>query len=170
MGGAPRLLILGSLPSKRSLADGQYYALPQNAFWPIMCRLFGADSGLAYEERKQLLVGNRIALWDVLAASVRPGSLDSAIVGSTARANDIRAFVSEYAGIRLICFNGRKAEQLFQRFVLRVEPGGFAGIEFLTMPSTSPAHAALSRDEKYVQWARVLDSLIKTEKRAKIQE
>lgn len=159
VGGVPRVLILGSLPSKRSLADGQYYALPQNAFWPIMCRLFDADPGLPYAERQRLLIGRGIALWDVLAASVRPGSLDSSIVESTARANDICAFVSRYSGIRLICFNGRKAEQLFQRFVLRPDPTGFADIEFLTMPSTSPAHAALSRDEKYARWARVLDYL-----------
>jgi len=158
-GGAPRVLILGSLPSKRSLADGQYYALPQNAFWPIMCRLFEGDTDLGYPDRRQLLISNGIALWDVLAASVRPGSLDSAIVESTARANDIRAFVSEYADIRLICFNGRKAEQLFRRVVLKSAPEGFAKIELLTLPSTSPAHAALSRDEKYVQWARILGYL-----------
>jgi len=159
IGGSPCVLVLGSLPSKRSLADDQYYALPQNAFWPIMCRLFGADPGLAYADRQQLLIENGIALWDVLAASVRPGSLDSSIVESTARANDIKAFLSKYPGIRLICFNGRKAEQLFRRFVLRLAPEGFSGVEFLTMPSTSPAHASLSRDEKYARWARILGYL-----------
>ncbi|MBI1194937.1 MAG: DNA-deoxyinosine glycosylase [Gammaproteobacteria bacterium] len=159
VGGEPRVLILGTLPSKRSLADNQYYALPQNAFWPIMCRLFGADPGLDYTERKKLLIAHHVALWDVLATSVRPGSLDSSIVESTARANEIGALVSEYKGIRLICFNGRKAEQLFQRFVLQPDGGGFAGLEFLTMPSTSPAHASLSREEKYARWARILDFL-----------
>jgi len=50
-GRAPRVLILGSMPSAASLAAGQYYALPRNAFWPIMGALFGAAPDLPYAQR-----------------------------------------------------------------------------------------------------------------------
>ncbi|MCH8159542.1 MAG: DNA-deoxyinosine glycosylase, partial [Proteobacteria bacterium] len=68
------LLILGSLPGQRSIDAGQYYAHPQNAFWKIMSSLYGIDG--SYQQRCAQLIERRIALWDVLASSVRPGSLD----------------------------------------------------------------------------------------------
>ena len=69
-----RILILGSLPGQRSLQAAQYYAHPQNAFWRIMQELTGAEG--PYQKRCDALVGYGIALWDVLAESVRPGSMD----------------------------------------------------------------------------------------------
>ena len=79
------ILILGSLPGQRSIDAGQYYAHPQNVFWKIMCSLYGIDGN--YEERCAQLIEHRIALWDVLASSVRPGSLDASIQTATATAN-----------------------------------------------------------------------------------
>ena len=66
------VLVLGSLPSSRSIAEQQYYAHPRNAFWPIMKSILGVDG--SYEERCGQLIAHRIALWDVLASSVRPCS------------------------------------------------------------------------------------------------
>ena len=81
------VLVLGSLPSRKSLAQRQYYGHPQNAFWRIMGDLFGAGPTQAYDARKEILMHNGIAVWDVLAASIRPGSLDASIDADTARAN-----------------------------------------------------------------------------------
>ena len=39
-----KVMIVGSMPSVKSLADAQYYAHPRNAFWPILFDIFGEDS------------------------------------------------------------------------------------------------------------------------------
>ena len=46
-----RVLILGTLPSAESIRQGEYYAHPRNAFWPIMVELFGAGRELPYAAR-----------------------------------------------------------------------------------------------------------------------
>ena len=81
------VLILGSLPSRKSLEASEYYAHPQNAFWRIMGEFFGAGPDVPYAKRTVLLKRNNIAVWDVLASSDRPGSMDSDIDIATARPN-----------------------------------------------------------------------------------
>ncbi len=97
-----RLLILGSLPGQRSLQAAQYYAHPQNAFWRIMQEVTGA--GGTYEQRCERLIANGIALWDVLAESVRPGSMDADIQMPSAEANDFipHALIGLYSNIKAI--------------------------------------------------------------------
>lgn len=151
-----RVLILGSLPGQVSLQRQQYYALPQNAFWKIMGRLVGANPELPYAERSQCLVQNGIALWDVCAAAQRPGSLDAAIVHSSVVPNDFAAFLASHPGIGLICFNGGKAADLYRRLVLPGLPDTARAIRTETLPSTSPAHAAMPLEEKLTRWAAVL--------------
>ncbi|MGB5332957.1 MAG: DNA-deoxyinosine glycosylase [Woeseiaceae bacterium] len=151
-GSDARILILGSLPGQRSIAEQQYYAHPQNVFWRIMEELFGINGG--YVARCEQLVKNRIALWDVLQSSLRPGSMDANIRLDSARANDFATFLNAHAEIRLIAFNGRKAEALFGKFAA----GGFAFESFhrAGLPSTSPAHAAMSYADKLRVWREVL--------------
>jgi hypoxanthine-DNA glycosylase len=153
-----RVLILGSLPGQVSLQRQQYYAQPQNAFWKIMGRLFGAGPELAYAERAQHLVQNGIALWDVCASAHRPGSLDAAIVHSSVVPNDLAAFIATHPGIGLICFNGGKAAELYRRFVLPGLPATVCAIRYETLPSTSPAHAAMPFEEKLTRWAAILQN------------
>jgi hypoxanthine-DNA glycosylase len=148
-----RVLILGSLPGQVSLQRQQYYAQPQNAFWKIMGRLFGAGPELPYDERVQRLVGNGIALWDVCAAAQRPGSLDASIVHSSVVPNDFAAFIESHPGIGLVCFNGGKAADLYRRLVLHGLPARMQSIRYQTLPSTSPAHAAVPFEEKLARWA-----------------
>lgn len=147
-----KLLILGSLPGTRSLETGRYYAHACNAFWPIMAALFCADGD--YRQRCHALVSARVALWDVLAESVRAGSLDAAIRMETARTNDFAAFLGAHPDIGRIAFNGRKAEAMFRRLVL--PELGLPMPELVSLPSTSPAHAALGVDEKLGIWRRRL--------------
>jgi hypoxanthine-DNA glycosylase len=153
-----RVLILGSLPGQVSLRRRQYYAQPRNAFWKIMGRLFGAGPELPYAERVQRLVQNRIALWDVCAAAQRPGSLDAAIVRASVVPNDLAAFIDSHPDIGLICYNGGKAAELYRRLVLPGLPASGRTLRYATLPSTSPAHAAMPFEEKLTRWAAVLQN------------
>jgi double-stranded uracil-DNA glycosylase len=148
-------LILGSLPGQRSLQAQQYYAHPQNAFWRIIGRVFGFDGLPPYTERVKILTAHRIALWDVLAAAERPGSLDSSIVRATARANEFEKFFRAHPQIRRVFFNGRKAEEMYRRFVMPGLGPQFADIRYECLPSTSPAHAGMTFAQKLVRWRRV---------------
>jgi TDG/mug DNA glycosylase family protein len=150
------VLVLGSLPGQKSLEMGEYYAQRHNAFWKIMGRLFGADPELPYERRLAQLRRHSVAVWDVLAAGERSGSLDSAIVASSIVVNDFATFFAAHRRIRLICFNGAKAAELYRRRVLPTLPPTIAAIETRRLPSTSPAHASLSFAQKLARWSAAL--------------
>lgn len=156
----PSVLVLGSLPGQVSLAKRQYYAQPQNAFWRIMDELCGAGPGLAYEERLEALRRAGIALWDVLEAAERPGSLDSAIVLSTARTNDLAGLLARHRSIRLVCCNGRKASDLYLRRVVPTLGEAPASLPVETLPSTSPAFAGMRFEEKLGRWREALGELL----------
>lgn len=149
-----RCLILGSMPGRASLQADRYYAHPRNAFWPIMGELLGAGPALPYEIRLQKLTAAGIALWDVIAACERPGSLDADIVGQTVRPNDFVGFLARYPKIDRIYFNGAAAEQAFRRHVLPrlVE----RPLRLHRLPSTSPAHAACNYADKLAAWSIIV--------------
>lgn len=149
-----RVLILGSLPGQRSIDAQQYYAHPQNAFWRIMGELTGA--GGSYVQRCQTLLENRIALWDVLKNSVRPGSMDADIRRGTEKVNDFDSFFLMHTDVMQVCFNGQKAAQLFHKLV---RPGpATAEPKILVLPSTSPAYASMPYSEKLKRWRQVITS------------
>jgi hypoxanthine-DNA glycosylase len=156
--GRPRVLVLGSLPGRKSLEMGQYYAQPQNGFWRIMGALFGAGPSLPYPERLERLIANRVAVWDVLAAGERDGSLDSAIVPASVVVNDFGGFFARHADIGLVCFNGAKAADLYRRRVAPVLAVQFASLPFLVLPSTSPANASVPFAAKLASWSAALSA------------
>ncbi len=148
-------LILGSLPSQRSLQSGEYFGNPRNVFWKIMGELINAGPEISYKERVERLLVAKLAVWDVLQCAVRPGSLDANIDSGTARPNNFVEFLEEHSKIRLVCFNGQKAAALFAKLVTG-ELSGLAGkLTFITLPSTSPAHAAMAFEDKLMQWSVV---------------
>lgn len=149
------VLILGSLPSVKSIEAQQYYAHPRNTFWPIMGRLFAAGSSLPYTKRTDLLKRNRIAVWDVLASSIRRGSMDSEIDQATAVPNDFVSFLENHVGIRRLFFNGQKAATMFGNLVLSRHPEIDSELRCATLPSTSPAYASMSFEEKLRKWSIV---------------
>ncbi len=144
-----RVLVLGSMPGAASLAAQAYYAHPRNAFWPIMGALAGADPSLSYAERLARLRAAGIALWDVLAHCVRPGSLDADIAADSMVPNDFARFFAAHPRVRLVAFNGATAAQAFARHARATLPTGVASVR---LPSTSPAHAALRLDDKRSAW------------------
>ena len=159
------MLILGSMPGVASLRLQQYYGHPQNAFWKIVGEVLGFDAALSYEQRTEALVRHKVALWDVLAACVREGSLDSSIDLSSIVPNDFAAFFKRHPHIRRVCFNGAAAANMYQRQVLpalaTVRP-----IDYVRLPSTSPAHAGMLFAAKLVRW-RAIDANAKVDAKAR---
>lgn len=146
-----RVLILGSLPGDASLAAGQYYGHPRNGFWRLMEGVIGAPLvALPYEDRLALLLTHGIGLWDVIAEARRPGSLDAAIRDPAA--NDLIALIQTLPALRLVAFNGGTAAKLGARLV---------GDRIATqaLPSSSPAYAAQSFEDKARAWAVLATAL-----------
>lgn len=139
-----RILVLGSFPGAASLAAGQYYAHPRNQLWLLLSAVLGDDlAGLPYEERLPRLLAHRVGLWDVLGACEREGSLDSAIRNPAA---------NDFDRLRVLCplletvgFNGQASGKFAGQFAA-------AGYRTLVLPSTSPAHASLSFEQKLASW------------------
>ncbi|SDG67213.1 G/U mismatch-specific uracil-DNA glycosylase [Selenomonas sp. WCT3] len=146
-------LILGSMPGVTSLEQQQYYAHPQNRFWPLMARLLEEPAvPLVYEERLQMLLRHHIALWDSLDTCDRDGSLDSAIKNE--QCNDFTALLAKYPKIKTICFNGGKSAQAFKRYNKALLSR--RDIAFYALPSTSPANARWRLEMLAAKWGEVI--------------
>ncbi len=157
VGAGCKVLVLGTVPSLRSLEMRQSYAHPHNLFWPFMGVLYGAGPELPYAERIARLHAAGVGIWDVLKHCDRPGSLDSSILAASEVANDIPGLLDDYPTIRAIALNGGKAQQVFARRILPAIPAARRdAIEVLALPSTSPANASIPRDVKLDRWRALL--------------
>ncbi len=152
-----KILILGSMPGEESLRQQQYYAHPRNLFWEFMGDMFGFDKSIPYSMRLEKLKQNKIALWDVVYQCKRPGSLDSEIKISTTEPNDFVSFFEKYKGIKTVFFNGKKAEALFKRFIIKKNLLINYNLSFYQLPSTSPANASITREIKIKEWSKILN-------------
>jgi hypoxanthine-DNA glycosylase len=147
--GRTRILILGSFPGAASLAAQQYYAHPRNLLWPILSALTGEPlAALPYAERLPLLLAHGFGLWDVLGACEREGSLDSAI--RKPAANDFARLRELCPLLETVGFNGQTSGKFAPRFAAE-------GYRTVVLPSTSPAHASLSLEQKLLLWRRLID-------------
>ena len=141
-----RVLILGSIPGDRSIELGEYYGHPQNRFWRVIAAITSSEQPTDYEAKKAMLAANHIALWDVAHRAVRQGSLDSAIRNE--EPNDIAVLLADNPTITTVAFNGKKAEQLYDKYFERL-----SHITYLAMPSTSPANAACRYEQLCNKWS-----------------
>jgi TDG/mug DNA glycosylase family protein len=154
-----RVLILGTAPSIASLAKQQYYGHPQNAFWRIMGQLFGADRELPYEERKRIVTDQGVAVWDVFRECYREGSLDTSIHVESESPNNIAGFLGRHRNVHSIFFNGGKSETAFRRHALQDVSALGREISYTRLPSTSPAHAGRTFEQKLSAWRAVSRAL-----------
>ena len=150
------VLVLGSMPGVASLKRREYYAHERNTFWPIMAAIAAVDLPASYGDKVALLKEQKIALWDVIGHCERPGSLDSAIVEASICVNDFERFFSAYPRIRRVLFNGKKASDIFRRHLKRHGPFTTRDIDYLSLPSTSPANAGMRFEAKLALWREAL--------------
>lgn len=144
-----RILVLGSFPGAASLAAQQYYAHPRNQFWRLISAVVEEDlTPLPYPERLPRLLAHHVGLWDVLAACEREGSLDSAI--RKPAANDFERLRALCPRLETVGFNGQASGKFAPQFAAH-------GYRTVVLPSSSPAHMALSFDQKLIAWRRLME-------------
>ncbi len=156
-----KILILGSMPSTTSINLQQYYGYPRNAFWPIMNALLKGNPDQSYSGRKNWLMRNNIAVWDVLQDCQRTGSLDANINFTTAKTNDFNRLFSDHPNIKRVFFNGKLAEKLYKLQILPTLDNQYVYLKYHYLPSTSPAYAALKLEQKIEAWKVINESMVK---------
>ena len=149
------ILILGSMPSVKSREQQFYYGHPQNRFWKVLSAVFGETEPGTIAEKKDLLLRNHVALWDVIASCDIIGSSDSSI--KNVRENDMNVILSA-ADIKTIILNGGKAYELFQKYCRKYVRDDQPAL--VKLPSTSPANAAWSLEKLTNAWRESISHLI----------
>ena len=145
VGSDPKILILGTMPSRKSLEMQEYYSHPRNIFWKIIFNLLKVAEKNTYSEKIVLVNEKKIALWDVCSSCRREGSLDSNIKDETP--NQITNFLLKHPSIETIIFNGQKAREKYLKYFDVIEE-----LEYHCLPSTSPANTSMNFQEKLVKW------------------
>lgn len=144
-----RTLILGSLPGEASLAAARYYANPRNQFWRLVGAVIDVDLvAQDYTERLETLLAHHIGLWDSIGSATRSGSLDIAI--RDVAPNALATLASSLPHLRCVAFNGAKSASIGQP-----QLAGAGAFEVLRLPSSSPAHAALTFEAKLAEWTKL---------------
>lgn len=142
------------MPGEESLRKKQYYGFKHNHFWEIIFRLFDESPPDDYQAKKEFILQNKMALWDVIKNCQRQGSLDSNIKNPLF--NDFKSFFADYPHIQKVFFNGKMAEKLFRKHVIK-ELGDLP-IKMIGLPSTSPANT-IGIDRKFVEWSQIINNI-----------
>ena len=146
-----RILILGSLPSVKSREQGFYYGHPQNRFWKVLARLLEWVEPETIEEKKAMLLENRIAIWDVLESCDIQGSSDSSIKNPVAA--DIPRLLKK-TNIEKIYVNGTTAGKYYKKYILPL-----TGAEAVVLQSTSPLNCRYNLDKLVENWSVILQDI-----------
>lgn len=138
------ILVLGSFPSVKSRENNFYYAHPQNRFWRVVASVYSCPVPSSIEEKKNMLLSNKIAVWDVIRSCEITGSADSTI--KSVIPNDLSEILS-VADIKKIYANGKTAQSLYNKYIKKN-----TGVDIISLPSTSPANAAYSLEKLIKEW------------------
>ena len=148
-----QILILGSFPSVKSREGRFFYHHKQNRFWKVLSTIVNYVLPETIDEKKDFLLKNHIAVWDVIASCDIEGSSDSSI--KNAVPNDF-SDILKAAPIRKIYTNGGTAYKLYHKYCEKV-----TGIKAMKLPSTSPANASYSLDRLISEWKVIADQISK---------
>lgn len=146
-----RVLILGTFPSVKSRENQFYYGHPQNRFWKVMAGLTGQPVPQTVGQKKQLLLDQHIAIWDVIQRCDIEGSSDSSIRNVVPC--DLTAILRG-SRIRAIFANGATAAKLYEKHQKKQ-----TDMDIITLPSTSPANAAYRLEDLLQAWAVIREYL-----------
>jgi len=142
-----KILILGTFPSVKSREMQFYYGHPQNRFWKVIAGVTDNKVPVTIEEKKNLLLRSKIAIWDVIAQCEIVGSSDSSIKNVVPA--DIGK-VLQNSSIKKVFANGNTAKKLYDKYILPK-----LGVEIEGLPSTSPANAGYSLEKLLEVWGRI---------------
>lgn len=142
------ILILGSFPSVKSREECFFYGHPQNRFWKVVARVLNEETPVTIQEKTDMMLRHRIAVWDVIHSCEIEGSADSTI--RNVEANDL-SIILRNADIKRIYVNGRKAEAMYKKYTEKQ-----TGIKAIVLPSTSPANAAWNEDRLFEEWKQII--------------
>lgn len=138
------ILILGSFPSVKSREGQFFYHHKQSRFWKVLSAVVNDVLPETIDEKKEFLLRNHIAVWDVIASCDIEGSSDSSI--KNAVPNNF-SDILKAAPIRQIYTNGGTAYKLYHKYCEKM-----TGIKAVKLPSTSPANASYSLDRLIGEW------------------
>lgn len=144
------ILILGSFPSQKSREAQFFYGHPQNRFWLVLSEVLGEKLPQSIDEKREMLIKNKIALWDVIASCEIVGSSDSSIKNVVP--NDISGILAK-SNIKKIFVNGKTAEKYYNKYILSTTQ-----ILATVLPSTSPANAAYSLERLIDEWKIIFET------------
>ncbi|SFV67424.1 G:T/U mismatch-specific uracil/thymine DNA-glycosylase [hydrothermal vent metagenome] len=150
-----KILILGSFPSIKSLQEGFYYAHPRNQFWPILAEIFHEKADTK-EQKIALCKKHHIALFDSAKSLKRENGNSSDSNLKNIEVNDFIKLLNEYPSIELIAFTGKKAETIFNKKYKNLP------INKITLPSTSPAYAAMQFEVKLHKYKEIFQKTLKS--------
>ena len=142
-----QILILGSMPSKKSREAKFYYAHPQNRFWGILAKLFQES----IVDKRNFVLKHNIALWDVISACDIEASSDASI--KNVIPNDLTKILNT-SPIKAIFTNGKTAEKYYQKYIYPLTK-----ISSICLPSTSPANCRIKEEQLIEEWSTILKNL-----------
>ena len=142
-----QILILGSMPSKKSREAKFYYAHPQNRFWRILAKLFQESM----VDKRNFVLKHNIALWDVISACDIEASSDASI--KNVIPNDLTKILN-ISPIKAIFTNGKTAEKYYQKYIYPLTK-----ISSICLPSTSPANCRIKEEQLIEEWSTILKYL-----------
>lgn len=144
-----KILILGSFPSVKSRENNFFYGHPQNRFWKVMANVLDWKVPTTIEEKREMLLKNYVAVWDVIASCSIVGSSDTSIKDVVV--NDFSRIL-ENSKVERVYVNGGKAYELYHKYAEKV-----TGIQAVKLPSTSPANAAWSLEKLTKTWEEIIE-------------
>ena len=140
------------MPGEASLAAQRYYAHPQNQFWRLIGGVIGCDvASLDYDARLSALLSAQVGLWDTVASARREGSLDGALREVERAA--LPQLIATLPALRAIGFNGATSAKIGRKAL------GTTPLTLIDLPSSSPAHAAMTFAQKAERWKSLSEFL-----------